>query len=56
MARRYNPGSTTIVPNYLVHVSGNRFFIPAYPEPHTTVGDRAQCEKLSPNGVELVDS
>ena len=54
MALGYNPGSTTVIPEYVVKATGDRFFIPAYPEPHVKAGDLAQCKKLSPKGVEKV--
>ena len=54
MALGYDPKTTTVVPQYVVKTTGDRFFIPAYPEPHTKVGDLAQCKKLNPKGVELV--
>jgi hypothetical protein len=52
----YDPKASTATPNYVVKATGDRFFIPAYPEPHAKAGDLAQCKKLSPKGVELVAS
>jgi hypothetical protein len=54
MALGYDPKTTTVVPQYVVKAAGDRFFIPAYPEPHAKAGDLAQCKKLSPLGVEQV--
>ena len=54
MALGYNPKTSTVVPNYVVKVTGDRFFIPAYPNPHTKAGDLASCKALSPKGVEQV--
>ena len=54
MAFAYNPSTTTVVPNYVVKTTGDRFFAPAYPNPHTKVGDLASCKLLSPKGVEKV--
>ena len=50
----YDPKTSTVVPNYVVKVTGDRFFIPAYPNPHTKAGDLASCKALSPKGVEQV--
>ena len=50
----YNPGSTTVVPQYVVKKTGDPFFVTAYPEPYAKAGSLAQCKKLSPKGVELV--
>jgi hypothetical protein len=54
MALGYDPKASTAIPNYVVKTTGDRFFIPAYPEPHTKAGDLAECKKLSPKGVEQV--
>ena len=54
MALGYNPKSSAVVPNYVVKTAGDRFFAPAYPEPHTKSGDLASCKALSPKGVEKV--
>jgi hypothetical protein len=54
MATNYNPKSTTVVPQYVVKATGDRFFIPAYPEVHTKAADLASCKVLSPHGVEKV--
>ena len=54
MALGYNPKSSTAIPNYVVKTTGDRFFTPAYPNPHTKVGDLASCKALSPKGVEQV--
>jgi len=54
LAIGYDPKASAVVPNYVVKTTGDRFFIPAYPEPHTKAGDLAQCKKLSPKGVEQV--
>ena len=51
---RYDPKTSTAIPQYVVKTTGDRFFEPAYPEPHAKAGDLAQCKKLSPKGVELV--
>ena len=50
----YDPKTSKAIPNYVVKTTGDRFFIPAYPEPHAKAGDLAQCKKLSPLGVEVV--
>jgi hypothetical protein len=50
----YNPGSTAVVPQYVVKKTGDPFFVTAYPEPYAKAGSLAQCKKLSPKGVELV--
>lgn len=54
MALGYDPKATTVVPQYVVKTTGDRFFIPAYPEVHEKVADLAQCKKLSPKGAEKV--
>ena len=55
MALGYDPKTTTVVPQYVVKTAGDRWFIPAYPDPHTTGAlDLAECKKLSPKGVEKV--
>ena len=54
MALAYDPKVSKAIPNYVVKTAGDRFFIPAYPEPHAKVADLAQCKKLSPLGVEKV--
>ena len=54
MALGYDPKTSKAIPNYVVKTTGDRFFIPAYPEPHAKAGDLAQCKKLSPLGVEQV--
>ena len=54
MAFGYNPGTTLVVPQYVVKTTGDRFFMPAYPEIHTKAADLAQCKLLSPKGVEKV--
>ena len=48
----YDPKTTTVVPEYVVMTTGDRFFIPGYPNPHTKSGDLASCKALSPKGVE----
>ena len=50
----YDPKTSTSVPQYVVKTAGDRWFIPAYPEVHTTAGDLASCKALSPKGVEKV--
>jgi len=50
----YDPKTSTAIPQYVVKTTGDRFFIPAYPDPHAKVGDLAQCKLLSPKGVEKV--
>jgi hypothetical protein len=50
----YDPKTSTVIPEYVVKTTGDRLFIPAYPEPHAKAGDLAQCKKLSPKGVEQV--
>ena len=50
----YDPKASTVVPNYVVKTTGDRFFAPAYPNPHTNAGDLAYCKALSPKGVEKV--
>ena len=54
MALGYNPKSSTAIPSYVVKTTGDRFFIPGYPNPHTKAGDLASCKALSPKGVEQV--
>ena len=54
MALAYDPKTTTVIAEYVVKTTGDRFFIPAYPEVHTKAADLAQCKKLSPKGVEKV--
>jgi len=54
MALGYNPKTSSVVPEYVVKTTGDRFFIPAYPEPHAKAGDLASCKALSPKGVEKV--
>ena len=54
MALAYNPSTSSVVPNYVVKTTGDRFFTPAYPEPHKKAGDLASCKLLSPKGVEKV--
>jgi hypothetical protein len=54
MALGYDPKTSTAIPNYVVKTTGDRFFIPAYPEAHTKAADLAQCKLLSPKGVEQV--
>ena len=55
MALGYDPKTSTAIPNYVVKTTGDRFFIPAYPDPRTTAADDlAECKKLSPKGVEQV--
>ena len=54
MSLGYDPKASKVVPNYVVKTAGDRFFIPAYPNPHTKVGDLASCKSLSPKGVEKV--
>ena len=42
--------------NYLVNATGDRYFIPAYPDPNTTMADDlAECKKLSPYGNAIID-
>jgi len=50
----FDPKASSGVPEYLVKATGDRFFIPAYPEPHAKAGDLASCKALSPKGVEKV--
>ena len=50
----YDPKTSTVIPEYVVKTAGDRFFIPAYPEVHTTAADLASCKALSPKGVEKV--
>jgi hypothetical protein len=50
----YNPKTIAVIPQYVVKATGDRFFIPAYPELHTKAGDLASCKALSPKGVEKV--
>jgi hypothetical protein len=51
----YDPKTSTVIPEYVVKTAGNRWFIPAYPDPRTTAADDlAECKKLSPKGVEKV--
>lgn len=50
----YDPKTTTVTTEYVVKTTGDRFFIPAYPEVHTTAADLASCKALSPKGVEKV--
>ena len=50
----YDPKTSTVILEYVVKTTGNRFFIPAYPEVHTTAGDLASCKALSPKGAEKV--
>ena len=54
MALAYNPKTSSVVPEYVVKTTGDRFFIPAYPEVHTKAADLASCKLLSPKGVENV--
>ena len=54
MALGYDPKASKVIPNYVVKTAGDRFFAPAYPEPHTKAGDLASCKSLSPKGVEKV--
>jgi hypothetical protein len=54
MALGYDPKTSTVIPQYVVKTTGDRFFEPGYPNPHTKAGDLAQCKKLSPKGVEQV--
>ena len=54
MAKAYDPKTSTVVHNYVVKIAGDRFFAPAYHEPHTKAGDLASCKALSPKGVEKV--
>ena len=50
----YDPKTSTVIPEYVVKTTGDRFFIPAYPEPHARAGDLTSCKALSPKGVEKV--
>ena len=54
MAFAYDPKASTVIPSYVVKTTGDRFFIPAYPDPHKAAGDLASCKALSPKGVEKV--
>jgi hypothetical protein len=50
----FNPKISSVVPQYLVKTTGDRFFIPAYPDPHVNAGDLASCQVLSPKGIQKV--
>jgi hypothetical protein len=54
MALGFNPKSSSVVLQYVVKTAGDRFFIPAYPDPHVNAGDLASCQALSPKGVQKV--
>ena len=54
MALGYDPKASKVIPTYVVKTTGDRFFIPAYPDPHKAAGDLASCKSLSPKGVEKV--
>jgi hypothetical protein len=50
----YNPKLSSATPQYKIYTTGQRFFIPAYPEVHTPAADLASCQLLSPKGVSAV--
>jgi hypothetical protein len=50
----YDPKISVAIPTYVVKTTGDRFFIPAYPDPHVKAGDLTSCKALSPKGVEQV--
>ena len=54
MALGFSPKTSSVVIQYLVKTTGDRFFIPAYPDPHVNSGDLASCQGLSPKGVQRV--
>jgi len=45
---------TGLTVTYAVKTTGDRLFIPVNAPEATTAEQRAQCEKLSPDGVERV--
>jgi hypothetical protein len=50
----YDPKAVTATIDYVVKTTGDRFFIPGYPDPHVKAGDLASCKALSPKGAEKV--
>ena len=54
MAIGFDPKASHVTIDYVVKTTGDRFFIPAYPDPHTKAGDLASCKALSPKGAEKV--
>ena len=50
----YDPKATSVTPNYVVKVTGDPFFVTAYPDPYKKADSLAMCKKLSPKGAEKV--
>ena len=61
MAKAYDPARIqadgSLVSNYMVETAGDRYFIPAYPDPYTNMAaDLAETQKLSPYGANITDA
>lgn len=54
MGMAFNPKVSSVVPQYSVQTTGDRFFITAYPTPNVNPGALASCQALSPKGVQRV--
>lgn len=52
-ANAYDPSDLVTTTNYIVTTTGDRFFIP-FNSDAATADQLAQCQTLSPNGVEEV--
>lgn len=52
-ANSYDPSDLTTTTNYIVTTTGDRFFIP-FNSDAASADQLAQCQTLSPNGVEEV--
>jgi hypothetical protein len=54
MAFGFNPKTSSVIPQYVVKTTGDRFFITAYPDPNLNAGALVSSKALSPKGVERV--